>query len=64
MRMQVAPSGELASPLAVAGERLSELVATPTPLLLLAPLELAVGESDCWLVVVGVVAPPAWWFSE
>lgn len=55
--MHVAPSGELASPLAVAGERLKELVAAPAPLLLLVPLELAVGESD-WLVV-GVAAPPA-----
>lgn len=55
----MAPSGELASPLAVAGERLRELVATPAPLLLLV---LAVGDSD-WLVV-GVAAPPAWWFSE
>lgn len=60
MRMQVAPSGELASPLAVAGDRLSELVATPTLLLLLLlllpPRVLAVvGDSE---LLVGVATPP------
>lgn len=58
--MQVAPSGELASPLAVAGERLSELVVTPTLLLLLLLLplpqfELAVGESE---LLLSVATPP------
>lgn len=60
MRIQVAPSGELASPLAVAGDRLNELLAaTPTPLLLpllpALPLAVVVGDNE---LLLGIATPP------